>query len=330
MRNAVTSFQLIAFFASLQVASAQVIDEDAIKETPPGLEVVIQGPMEEIPVPIGVKEVLTAVHEPVESPTYHWVATCLKYVTGEWREVKSPDFRHRDDWDKAKIDDCWGYESRVKYLVKVNHSTAGKGPGSKEFIVWYESPNFCKVKTGDLQILENAFVTPRITTLFLKQKNRKEEPIGPCALVCCTEDWTWRPNKYSRFMQENYPERVLRDFPKCQSPSSEYKVDGSEGSLGGNFAQNTWIWKSPTLTDVQWVMNFPWLNGEEFRRGDILGHYDMVYTFKGPKCPICDDCQWKKRTPQFSCALKVDIVNGVKVVRIVSGYTGGDLDEPNN
>ena len=330
MRNAVTSFQLIAFFASLQVASAQVIDEDAIKETPPGLEVVIQGPMEEIPVPIGVKEVLTAVHEPVESPTYHWVATCLKYVAGEWREVKSPDFRHRDDWDKAKIDDCWGYESRVKYLVKVNHSTAGKGPGSKEFIVWYESPNFCKVKTGDLQILENAFVTPRITTLFLKQKNRKEEPIGPCALVCCTEDWTWRPNKYSRFMQENYPERVLRDFPKCQSPSSEYKVDGSEGSLGGNFAQNTWIWKSPTLTDVQWVMNFPWLNGEEFRRGDILGHYDMVYTFKGPKCPICDDCQWKKRTPQFSCALKVDIVNGVKVVRIVSGYTGGDLDEPNN
>jgi hypothetical protein len=133
MRNAVTSFQLIAFFASLQVASAQVIDEDAIKETPPGLEVVIQGPMEEIPVPIGVKEVLTAVHEPVESPTYLWVATCLKNVGGEWREVKSPDFRHRDDWDKAKIDDCWGYESRVKYLVKVNRSTAGKGPGSKEY-----------------------------------------------------------------------------------------------------------------------------------------------------------------------------------------------------
>ncbi len=330
MRNAVTSFQLIAFFASLQVASAQVIDEDAIKETPPGLEVVIQGPMEEIPVPIGVKEVLTAVHEPVESPTYHWVATCLKNVGGEWREETKPLLRHRDDWDKAKIDDCWGYESRVKYLVKVNHSTAGKGPGSKEFIVWYESPNFCKVKTGDLQILENAFVTPRITTLFLKQKNGKKEPIGPCALVCCTEDWTWRPNERSKFMTKNYPKRVLRDFPECQSPSSEYKVDGSEGSLGGNFAQNTWIWKSPTLTDVQWVMKFPWLNGDEFRRGYILGHYDMVYTFKGPKCPICDDCQWKKRTPLFSCALKVDIVDGVKVVRIVSQYTGGDLNAPNN
>lgn len=39
MRNLLTSFQLVAFFASFQVASAQVIDEDAKKETPPGLEV---------------------------------------------------------------------------------------------------------------------------------------------------------------------------------------------------------------------------------------------------------------------------------------------------
>jgi hypothetical protein len=329
MRNALTSFQLIAFFASFQVASAQVIDEDAKKETPPGLEVVIQGPTEGIPVPIGVKEVLTAVHEPVESPTYHWVATCLKFVAGEWREETKPLLRHRDDWDKAEIDDCWGYESRVKYLVKVNHKTAGKGPGSKEIIVRYESPNFCEVKTGNLAILENAFVTPRITTLFLKQKNGKKEPIGPCALACCTEDWTWIPDKDNDFMTEHYPKVVLKDFPKCQSPSSEYRVDGSKGSLG-NFAQNTWIWKSPTLTDVQWVMRFPWLNGEQFRRGDVLGNYNMVYTFKGKKCPDCDDCQWKKRTPQFSCALEVDIVDGVKVVKIVSTYTGGDLNAPNN
>ncbi|MFM7929356.1 MAG: hypothetical protein ACKO9Q_16745, partial [Pirellula sp.] len=57
---------------------------------------------------------------------------------------------------------------------------------------------------------------------------------------------------------------------------------------------------------------------------------DWKYTCKGPKCPDCDDCQWKKRTRQFSCALKVDIVDGVNVVKIVSTYTGGYLNAPNN
>jgi len=303
------------FLAVTQSAVAQLTEEGSAKGSPPSLVVSIQGPMG--PVPIGTKQVLVAGHDSVALPRYEWVAHCLK--KGKDGKLKEHEpHRTQADWNKIQIKDCWGYESIVKYRVDVNHATVGIGPGSSDYIIEYKSPNWCDIKADPLKIEGNAFVTPRKTTLFLKNGTKKE-PIGPCALVCCTEDWQWFPNKSDEFMLNAIPYLKLNGFPKCETPSSKYRVDGSKDRFSGG----TWDWESPTLTDTQWFLDFPQLDNYDV--GDSLGAYRIKYTFRGPKCPMCNDCQWEKCTELFTCALKVDIVDGKKVVRIVSNYNGGNL-----
>jgi hypothetical protein len=120
-------------------------------------------------------------------------------------------------------------------------------------------------------------------------------------------------------MLKAIPYLKLNGFPKCETPSSKYRVDGSKDRFSGG----TWNWESPTLTDTQWFLDFPQL--DSYKVGASLGAYTIKYTFRGPKCPMCNDCQWEKCTELFTCALKVDIVDGKKVVRIVSNYNGGNL-----
>jgi hypothetical protein len=180
-----------------QAAVAQLTEEGAAKGSPPSLGVSIQGPTG--PVPIGTKQVLVAGHDFVALPRYEWVAHCLKKdKDGELKEHEP--HRTQADLNKIQIKDCWGYESIVRYRVDVNHATVGIGPGSSDYIIEYKSPNWCDIKADLLKIEGDAFVTPRKTTLFMKYA---------------------------------MPYLKLNGFPKCETPSPKYRVDGSNGRFSG-------------------------------------------------------------------------------------------------
>jgi len=282
----------------IQVSFGQTpIEEPPVGEDPiPPLAVTIDGPAS--PVPVGTKQTLTAMHEPVQMPFYDWFAKCGKPA------------RTEDDWTGPTIEDCVGQATIMNYSVKVTHLSPGKGPGSATFSIDFRAPNKCKVKTDPTTSNGSAFVTPRKVTLYYGDK-----VIGPCALVCCTEDWTFYPSRIP-WVVNNFPKKSLLNWPECAGPSPKSSVDGGNGVFPGG----TWNWDSPTLTDTQWVNAFPQIADTPI--GTLLGHYKLKYTFRGPKC----SGEWKKSTPQMSLGLMVRLVNGQKVAVIESSYTGGGLN----
>jgi len=143
-----------------------------------------------------------------------------------------------------------------------------------------------------------------------------DKVIGPCALVCCSEDWTFHPSRLVPWVKSNFGKDSLKNWPACAGPSPKSSTDGGNGAFPGG----TWNWDSPTLTDTQWVNAFPQIANTPV--GTSLGYYRLKYTFRGPKC----SGEWKKSTPLMSLALRVRLVNGQKMVVIESTYSGGGIN----
>jgi hypothetical protein len=213
-----------------------------------------------------------------------------------------PTLVTQSDWDSDVIQTgCTGSAGTRRFYCDVNHQSAGiENPGEGNLDVTWNPPNSYQITFGaGYQVPHNGHDNDCIdVTICLKWDGTL---IGDCALVCTGEEVEFTSSHPSTAMMNGTG--VSAWFPNCTTPASSYSTNGAPSV----FPNDTWIWDSPCLTDVNVtggvdVSNIP--------VGTFLGFTNRRYRFRGP---YCDGTKWTLLTPVLKWNLVVQVVDGTKM-----------------
>ena len=157
-------------------------------------------------------------HEPVQMPSYDWLAKCGKPA------------RTEEVWTGAIIKDCVGQATITNYDVTVRHKSPNLGPDVVTFKIDFRAPNKCKVSTEPTTSNGGAFETPRKVTLYYN-----DQKIGPCALVCCSEDTELNVNESSKPNHQREEESVS---PLVRNTRIPLWMHSQRGCIGCYFLEH--------------------------------------------------------------------------------------------